>query len=116
MILEELHRLFDKLGIPIESGIMTGRPPDTYVVLTPMTDRFELFADDRPEIDVEEVRISLFTRENYIKLKNRIAHKLLQSDFTITERRYIEFENDTRYHHYAIDVEKERRCRDDNTY
>lgn len=116
MILEQLKRLFEQLNIPIESGVLTGRPPDTYVVLTPMTDRFELFADDRPEIDVEEVRISLFTRENYIKLKNLIAHKLLQSDFTITERRYIEFENDTRYHHYAIDVEKERRCRDDNTY
>ena len=96
MILEQLQRIFEKLEIPVESSLMTGRPPDTYVVLLPMTDRFELFSDDKPEIDVEEVRISLFTRKNYIKIKNRITKLLLRSDFTITERRYIEFENDTR--------------------
>ena len=71
--------------------------------------------DDRPEIDVKEVRISLFTRKNYIRLKKVIAKSLIDNNFTINERRYIEFENDTRYHHYAIDVEKERRRPDNNT-
>jgi len=32
---------------------------------------------------------------------------LLQADFVITDRRYIGYEYDTGYHHYAIDVAKE---------
>jgi hypothetical protein len=31
---------------------------------------------------------------------------LLNDDFTVTERRYIGHEDDTGYHHYAIDVAK----------
>jgi ribose 5-phosphate isomerase RpiB len=39
--------------------------------------------------------------------KNQIVSLLLQADFTITDRRYIGFEEDTSYHHFAIDVAKE---------
>lgn len=31
---------------------------------------------------------------------------VLNADMTITDRRYIGFETDTCYHHYAIDVAK----------
>lgn len=31
---------------------------------------------------------------------------VLNADMTITDRRYIGFETDTGYHHYAIDVAK----------
>ena len=106
-ILYELTPIFEKLEIPIETGIMSGRPLDTYAVLTPMSERFDVFADNRPQIETQEVRISLFTRKNYIKIKNQLVKSLIQADFTILERRYIDYENDTKYHHYAIDVEKE---------
>ena len=106
-ILYELTPIFEELEIPIETGIMSGRPLDTYAVLTPMSERFDVFADNRPQIETQEVRISLFTRKNYIKIKNQLVKCLIQADFTILERRYIDYENDTKYHHYAIDVEKE---------
>ena len=106
-ILYELTPIFEKLEIPIETGIMSGRPLDTYAVLTPMSERFDVFADNRPQIETQEVRISLFTRKNYIRIKNQLVKCLIQADFTILERRYIDYENDTKYHHYAIDVEKE---------
>ena len=106
-ILYELTPIFEELEIPIETGIMSGRPLDTYAVLTPMSERFDVFADNRPQIETQEVRISLFTRKNYIKIKNQLVKSLIQADFTILERRYIDYENDTKYHHYAIDVEKE---------
>ena len=106
-ILYELTPIFEKLEIPIETGIMSGRPLDTYAVLTPMSERFGVFADNRPQIETQEVRISLFTQKNYIKIKNQLVKYLIQADFTILERRYIDYENDTKYHHYAIDVEKE---------
>ena len=41
-----------------------------------------------------------------VPLTDSIVRSLLASDFTITDRRYIERENDTGYHHYAIDVAK----------
>lgn len=106
-ILYEITPIFEKLEIPIETGIMSGRPLDTYAILTPMSERFDVFADNRPQIETQEVRISLFTRKNYIKIKNQLVKSLIQADFTILERRYIDYENDTKYHHYAIDVEKE---------
>jgi len=106
-ILSELNSLLDGLGIPIETGVFSGVPPDEYLVITPMTDTFEVFADNRPQVETQEVRLSLFIKGNYTTRKNEIVNTLLQADFTITDRRYLGHEDDTGYHHYAIDVEKE---------
>jgi len=71
-----------------------------------MTDEFSLFGDNTPLIDLSEVRISLFSKGNYLQIKRQITLTLLNADFTITDRRYIGYESDTGYHHYAIDVAK----------
>ena len=106
-ILSELNSLLDVWGIPIETGVFSGVPPDEYLVITPMTDTFEVFADNRPQAETQEVRLSLFIKGNYTARKNEIVNTLLQAGFTITDRRYIGNEDDTGYHHYAIDVAKE---------
>lgn len=41
-----------------------------------------------------------------MKIKNTLVRALLAADVTVTDRRYIGFETDTGYHHYAIDVAK----------
>lgn len=41
-----------------------------------------------------------------MKIKNTLARALLAADVTVTDRRYIGHEDDTGYHHYAIDVAK----------
>ena len=66
--------------------------------------QLELHADNAPGCETQEVRLSLFTKGNYTKLKNAIVRALLGADFYITDRRYIGFETETGYHHYAIDV------------
>lgn len=76
------------------------------MVITPLADTYELHADNLPNYETEEARLSLFSKGNYLKRKNELARSLLKSDFTITDRRYIGYENDTSYHHYAIDVAK----------
>jgi len=81
-------------------------PPDEYLVLTPLTDTFAVYGDNRPLADINEVRISLFSKNNYLQRKNQLVRMLLQADFVITDRRYIGHEDDTGYHHYAIDVAK----------
>lgn len=105
-ILEELNDLLSNLGIPVETGEFSDSAPDTYSVLTPLSDRFEIFGDNLPLIDINEVRISLFIKGNYLETKRQITQALLQADFTITDRLFIGFEKDTRYFHLAIDVAK----------
>jgi hypothetical protein len=105
-ILEELNDLLSNLGIPVETGEFSDSAPDTYSVLTPLSDRFEIFGDNLPLIDINEVRISLFIKGNYLETKRQITQALLQADFTITDRLFVGFEKDTRYFHLAIDVAK----------
>lgn len=110
-ILQELNNLLSPI-LPVETGIFSGVPPDEYVVLTPMTDSFALFGDNEPLIDVSEVRISLFSKGNYVKRKNQFTAALLGAAFTITDRRYIGHEDDSGYHHFAIDAAKEYETED----
>ena len=105
-ILEELNDLLSNLGIPVETGEFSDSAPDTYSVLTPLSDRFEIFGDNLPLIDINEVRISLFIKGRYLETKRQITQALLQADFTITDRLFVGFEKDTRYFHLAIDVAK----------
>lgn len=106
-VLSELTSLFAELSIPVETGIFSSKAPNEYAVLVPLNDSFPFNADNYPQTDVQEVRISLFTKGNYIKLKNKITSRLLGSDFYITDRRYNGFETGTGYHQYTIDVAKQ---------
>ena len=104
-ILAELNTLLSPV-LPVGTGVFSGVPPDEYLVLTPMTDEFTLFGDNMPLVDVSEVRISLFTKGNYLQRKKQITASLLTAGVTVTDRRYIGHEDDTGYYHYAIDVAK----------
>ena len=103
-LLSELNTIAESCGVPVETGVFSDAVPDTYLVLTPLSDSFDLHADNRPGIDTQEVRLSLFTKGSYTKLKNSLVRALLGADFYITDRRYIGYETETGYHHYAIDV------------
>ena len=103
-LLSDLQTIAEHCGLPVETGVFSGKAPDTYLVLTPMSDGFELHADNAPSCETQEVRLSLFTKGSYTKLKNALVRALLGADMYITDRRYIGFETDTGYHHYAIDV------------
>lgn len=105
-ILADLQITLEPLGIPLETGIFSDNAPFEYIVLVPMSDVFELHADNIPKIDVQEVRISLYSKGNYTKMKNAVVRTLLKADFTITARQYIGYETDTGYHHYNVDVAK----------
>ena len=104
-ILEELNSLLAPV-LPVETGVFSNPAPDEYLVLTPLADYYELFADNQPLVDVAQVQISIFTKGNYLAIKKQITKLLLASEFTITDRRYLGHEDETSYHHYVIDVEK----------
>lgn len=105
-ILSELNTLLTGMSIQTETGKMTDKVSDEYVVLIPISDNYSYFCDDKPKYETSEVRLSIFTKGNYMQLKNKIVKGLLQENFTITDKRYVEYENDTGFHHYNIDVAK----------
>lgn len=106
-ILLELNRIVDGLGILVETGVFKDKAPDEYVVITPLSDTFDVHSDNCPQYEIQEARLSLFSKNNYQVRKNQLVRAFLDADFTVTDRRYIGHEDDTDYHHYAIDVAKE---------
>ena len=105
-VLSDLKSIIELLNIPIETGVFSKEAPSEYIVLVPLNDSYPLNADNLPQADVQEVRITVYTKGNYLRLKNKILSKLLLNDFYITERRYNGFDADTGYYQYTIDVAK----------
>ena len=111
-LLAALDALITGLGLPVETGVFSGKAPDEYVVLTPLADTFPLYCDNRPEYETQEVRLSLFCRGNYIARKKQIVKALIQAGFTITGRHYAGREDHTGYHNQSIDVAQIYRMED----
>ena len=53
-ILQDLNVTLAELGIPVETGVFSDKAPEQYIVIVPLTDTFELHADNAPGIDVQE--------------------------------------------------------------
>jgi len=105
-IFAELDTLITGLGLPVETGVFSGKAPEEYVVLTPLGDSFPLHCDNRPEYETQEVRLSLFCRGNYLARKKQITKALIQAGFTITDRHYAGRDDETGYHNQSIDCSK----------
>ena len=68
-VLSETKALLEGLSIPVETGVFEGTAPEMYVVIVPLTDTFDLHADNAPSCDIQEARLSLFSKGNYTKTK-----------------------------------------------
>lgn len=77
---------------------------DKFIVIIPTSDNFELYADDKPLATVETAELALYCKGNYLGFRDKVTELLITADITITNRRYLEFEQDTDYHHYIIEV------------
>ncbi len=103
-LLEELNTLLAPLDIPIETGVFSDKAPDQYIVIVPLSDTFDIHADNTPGVDIQEARLSLFSKSNYTAMKKAVVQALLNGEITITARNYIGYETDTGYHHYNVDA------------
>ena len=56
-ILSELNTVLAAVDIPIETGVFTGVPPGEYIVITPMNDAFEVYADNKPQQEIQEASV-----------------------------------------------------------
>ncbi len=102
---EELCGIFKNLGIPYQMGAFTEKADDVFIVFTPIADYGTLYADNVPEVEIQEVRIGLYVRNaDWVPYRNRLKKALREADFTIIQMRYVEFERSTGYHHYNFDI------------
>ena len=106
-MLEELNTIVESAGLPVETGVFSKSAPDAYVVITPIAEHFALFTDNAPSMNIEEARLSLFSKGNYGANKSLLVRMLLSAGFLVTERRYIGYEAETGYHNLIIDVAHE---------
>ena len=43
-LLSEVKQVVEQCDIPVETGVFSDVPPDTYAVLTPLSDSFDIHA------------------------------------------------------------------------
>ena len=79
--LSEIGEILTAMKIPWQTGAYTEPAPDQYVVLVPLSDTFDIMADNRPQFDVQAVRLSIFSKRNYNLIKNQLVRILLDADF-----------------------------------
>lgn len=105
-ILEILNGIFDNRNIAAQVGKDIGNEEkEVYAVLTPLSDAFAHFADDAPTHEINAVRISLYTKSDYTTIAAAIVSDILAAGLTITDKRFIEYEKNTKFYHYNIDAE-----------
>ena len=63
--LSEIGEILTAMKIPWQTGAYTEPAPDQYVVLVPLSDTFDIMADNRPQFDVQAVRLSIYSKRNY---------------------------------------------------
>jgi hypothetical protein len=105
-LLSEVCATLDSLCIQHETGAFIDNPPDTFAVLTPMSDDWSVIGDSRPLDEIQNLRISLFTKGNYLADVRRIVFALLDAEIVVSDRRYVGREDDSGYSNFAVDCLK----------
>lgn len=82
-LLSDLQNLAESCGASVETGVFSGKAPDTYLVITPLSDSFEFHTDNTPGCETQEARLSLFTKGSYTKLKMTLSVPCLVRTFIL---------------------------------
>lgn len=79
--------------------------PLSYATMNDADMTWDYHADNYPQVSIDEVRLSVFTKGDWRGLFKSLQKAILSDEeLTITARRYVGFETDTDYHHLAIDI------------
>lgn len=95
------------LNIPVAFNENLDKQSSQYVSMIPIQEGFIAYSDNKPGMEIIEVELAVYTKGNYIDLAREITRLLIEAGFTIRNRKYIEFKEDTKLHHYVIDVAME---------
>ena len=104
-LLEKLIAIFNSLNMPASVAVDEGaNRADKYAVLTPTDDSYCAYADDLPTHECISVRISVYSKNDYTGIVKALSEMIINADIIIADKGFIEYECDTGYYHYNIDV------------
>lgn len=105
---ERIIEALAPLGIPISvmEHMTDSGKSDRFIVIVPENDDIT-YADDKPLDFTENAALQLYCKGNYLSFRDEVTNALISADITISSRRYLEYEQDTGYHHYIIEVAAE---------
>lgn len=106
-IFELITNTLKPLGIPVAMAENTDKQLNNYIVMKPVQEDFIAYADNKPNMEVVQAEISLYSKENFIDLAREITSILLEAGFTIKNRKYMDYNQEARLHHYVIYVAME---------
>ncbi len=108
-IITSITTALSSLALPAAVGLYEvpkgGSYPDAYIVITPLGERNDDIADDKPLTETTAADVNLYKRGDYQTTKDEMKNLLETAGFFIEDRRYIAYEQDTKHHHYVITVE-----------
>lgn len=104
-ILSDIKTALGSVDLPIETGVYSGAEK-RYIVITPVSEANEDIADDDDLTETQTADINLYYTGNYITIKNQIKAALKASGFFISDGFYVEYDAETKQHHFVYTVEK----------
>ncbi len=101
---EQICTALAPLEISVTVSEHTPDGAERFCVIIPTSDNFECCGDDRPLSGTETAELALYCKGNYLAFKEAVLKLLVGTEITVTSARYLEFEDDTKYHHYIFEV------------
>lgn len=77
---------------------------ERFCVIIPASDNFECCGDDRPLSGTEGAELALYCKGNYLAFRDEVLKLLVGAGITVTGGRYLEYEENTEYHHYIYEI------------
>ena len=111
-IIGELQELLAPIGLYVAECVYEGTPQldgtkiieRRFLLLTPLHEGYPDIADDAPLTESAQADINIYSPDNYLSIKEKVIRLLNDSEFSVVDRQYINYEENT--HHYVITVEK----------
>jgi hypothetical protein len=106
----DLKPVIEKFGIPVMTGFFRDGDKQrsaVYVVMIPVSESFELYADDTPYNETQTVRLYIVSGKDTTILRRKIALSILKNGFTISDRSFESYNNVSGEFIYTIDVTKD---------
>lgn len=101
---ERIRTALAPLNISVTVVEHTPDNAERFCVIIPSSDNFECCGDDRPLAGTEGVELALYCKGNYLAFRDEVLRLLVDAGITVTGGRYLEYEEDTEYHHYVYEV------------
>lgn len=100
----KLIDILKKTKIPFDRNIYTGKD-EQYITWNIYSTRFSIYKDDKASETIGYITINIYSKVNYIEIKNKLLSLINNSeDFILLDIENEDFEKETGYYHCPINI------------